>query len=342
MTIGYNSSAFSSNPQKATKLSGDYTAGNFRFIPTFWSSKFIEAFYNKTVFAEIANTNYQGEISAMGDKVVIPITPSVTINPYLIGDTLSYERPKIETVELDIDKAKMFAYKVNDVERMQAKPAYVSAFAESAAEQMKVAIDADILNGLHLLADPDNVGPAAGKNSGAVDLGDMRVDSPSPYTAGNLLVLGDGTGGTVDPYVLLSRLATVLDEQNAPETGRWVVVSPLFRMAMQSSKRAIALIQGSNEQLLRNGYIGTVDRFKVYVSNQLKVDKVTAFSPPEQVSATHIVAGHVNALTFASQMTKVETLRDQNDFGDLMRGLQVFGYKVIDPKLLTQASVVVG
>lgn len=328
--------AYDAGVTAGTKIGGtDYTAGNFKFIPTFWSAKFIEAFYNKTVFAEIANTNYQGEISSMGDKVVIPLTPSITISDYTIGGTLSYERPAISTIELTIDKAKSFSFKVNDVERMQAKPAYVSKFSEVAGEQMKVAIDSMILAGstpLHSTADADNVGATAGKNSGAIDLGAATggtLDSDS-------ILIGDGTSSTVDPYVLLAQLGTVLDEQNAPETDRWVVVPPLFRLWMHQSPKAIAFIQGSNEQLLRNGYIGQVDRFKVYLSNQLKTDTWNS------KAVTHIVAGHKSALTFASQMTKVETLRDQNDFGDLMRGLQVYGFKTIDPKMLTQASVRLG
>lgn len=331
MAIAYNVGVTA-----GTRIGGtDYTAGNFKFIPTFWSAKFIEAFYNKTVFGEIANTNYQGEISGMGDKVVIPLTPSIAISDYTIGGTLSYERPAISTIELTIDKAKSFAFKANDVEKMQAKPAYVAKFSEAAGEQMKVAIDSQILAGstpLHTTAHADNVGDIAGAKSNSINLGLASGGT----TDANSLLVGDGTSGTVDPYVILSRMATVLDEQNAPETDRWVVVPPLFRLWMHMSPKAIAFIQGSNEQLLRNGYIGQIDRFKVYLSNQL------ATSTWNSKTVTHIIAGHKSALTFASQMTKVETLRDQNDFGDLMRGLQVYGFKTIDPKMLTQASVRLG
>lgn len=325
MAIAYNAGVTA-----GTRIGGtDYTAGNFKFIPTFWSAKFIEAFYNKTVFAAISNTDYQGEVSGMGDKVVIPLTPTVTISDYVIGTPLTYERPTISTIELTIDKAKHFAMKANDVERMQAKPAYVQKFSEAAAEQMKVAIDTSVLDALHTTAAAANVGATAGKNSANINLGLATGGSTDAHS----LAIGDGSGGTVDPYALLSRLANVLDEQNAPETGRWVVVSPAFRMAMQNSPKNIAFIQGNDQKLLRNGYVGTVDRFEVYLSNQLKVDTWNS------KKVTHIIAGHRNALTFVSQMTKMETLRDQNDFGDLMRGLQVYGFKTIDPLMLTQASV---
>ena len=139
MAISYNSgivdgtstASFATNT--ATKL-GSLSDGTLRFIPTLWSSKINKRFYATTVFGEISNTEYSGEISGIGDKIIIMNSPTVTISDYKIGDTLSYERPAIPVTEMVIDKAKSFAYKINDVEKYQTKADYMAEFADAADE----------------------------------------------------------------------------------------------------------------------------------------------------------------------------------------------------------------
>ena len=324
MAISYNVGVTA-----GTKVTNVYGGGtSFRFVPTFWSAKFVEQFYNVTFYDQISNTDYQGEIKGMGDKVIIPMSPTVAISDYAIGDTLTYERPSHSTVILDIDRAKKFTFQTNDVEKLQSKPNYVAKFSESAAEQMRITIDADVLDTTYLTPHADNVGATAGVNSNSLALG-----ATAPAADGDSLVVGDGTSSTVDPYVILSRMATVLDEQNVPDTGRYAIVSPQFRHMMQMSPKALAFIQGGDQELLRKSYVGMVDRFKIFVSNQVPAETVNT------KRVEHIIAGHPAALTFASQMTQMEQLRNPTDFGDLVRGLNVYGFKTVNPLLLTQASV---
>jgi hypothetical protein len=136
---------------------------------------------------------------------------------------------------------------------------------------------------------------------------------------------------------VLLRLGQALDEQNIPEQGRWVVMSAAAGRYIKQSELRQAYLSGDPVSMLRNGRLGQVDRFTVYISNLLPSNATdgTNFAAGEQV----IYAGHAHALTFASQISKVETLRSELTFGQILRGLQVYGYQVVDPTALAAAYV---
>src|SRR5262249_24196987 len=129
---------------------------------------------------------------------------------------------------------------------------------------------------------------------------------------------------------------TVLDEQNIPETGRWLVAPPWFCGIVKKSDLRNASISGDGISLLRNGRLGMIDRFTLYCSNLLPT------ATEGTATATHIMAGHPDGLTFASQISKVETLRSESTFGTLLRGLQVYGAKVLDGIALTELYAIKG
>lgn len=312
------------------------------FIPTLWSAKLNAKFYKQTVFSEIANTDYEGEIKDLGDKVIINNIPSISINDYQAGAGLTYEVPTPNTVELPIDKGKYFAFQVNDVLAYQSRPNLIDTFSDDAAQQMQIAIDSTVLFNTYPDAAAANVGTAAGVRSGKYDLGDDS--NPVALTATNVLSL------------ILS-MGSVLDEQNIPNTDRWLIIDPVTRMLLLESDLKQVQITGDATSPLRNGKIGTIDRFTVYVSNNLPTgvqgDGTNAGTwtsgdgtetRPSAVAGTSqpirlLMAGHKAAITFASQLTKVEPVRNPNDFGDFVRGLNVFGFKVIKPEALTYAVV---
>lgn len=308
-----------------TKL-GTQTDGTLRFIPVLWSSKINEQFYAQTVLGDISNNNYIGELSGLGDKVIIMNSPTIAIGPYTIGTELSYQRPPIEKTEVTIDYALQWAYQVNDIERAQAKPEYMSAFSKAAGEQLKVKVDKDVLGRIFNDAHAKNKGAAAGLNSGALNLGATGA------TALKVVANLPGTPAATDvtPYDLITRMSAVLDEQNVPESDRWMIVPPLFRTTLSAGGTNLSLIQGGDEALYRNGRFGMIDRFNMYVSNLL---------PAGAAGETYIMAGHKSALCYASTINKVETLRNPRDFGDLVRGLMVYGHKVIKPESLAVACV---
>jgi hypothetical protein len=134
------------------------------------------------------------------------------------------------------------------------------------------------------------------------------------------------------------RLGLVLDELNIPEQGRWVVMPAWMAALIKESELRQAYLSGDATSILRNGRLGMIDRFTLYVSNLLPRGPITG--PPALAAGEWVIyAGHAHGLTFASQISKVETLRSEITFGTLLRGLQVFGFKVLDGIALAQAVV---
>lgn len=322
------------------------------FIPTLWSSKLNAKFYAATMFAEIANTNWEGDISGIGDKVVINNIPDIAISTYTPGAGLSYQVPTPSTIELQIDKGKYFAFQVNDLIKMQAQPKLMDMFSNDASMQMKIQIDSNVLYRAMLDStfypggsiSTNNRGSTAGAKSAGFDLG--SEGTPVDLT-------GDTSGKLA--VTLMTRLSAVLDEQNVPETDRFLVIDPWTRQQLMASNLQQAYLTGDSQSILRNGKIGQLDRFTVYVSNQLPylAANGTSWQPgagtstePSLVSATTnvakrrmVIAGHKSAITFASQMTKMETVRNPSDFGDFVRGVNVYGFKVVKQEALAMAIV---
>jgi len=305
------------------------------FIPTLWSGKLNVKFYAASTFASVSNTNWEGEISNLGDKVVINQIPSITINDYTIGGGVQYEVPAPSTLELQIDRAKYFAFQVNDVLELQSKPALMDMFSNDASEQMRVVMDSTCIYRTFSGGAKANKGATAGTKSGSYNLG--TATAPVTLTASNILAK-------------ITAMSSVLDEQNVPESDRWMIITPAFRTLLLQSNLAQAQYMGDATSPVRNGMIGRIDRFTLYVSNQLPTIAANGTSwlsgdgSESSTSATTnankryaILAGHKSAITFASQMTKTEQLRNPTDFGDFVRGLQVFGHKVVKPEALALA-----
>jgi len=297
------------------------------FIPEIWSGKLIEKFYASTVLAAISNTDYEGEIKAHGDKVHIRTKPTITIKTYLADAALELERPQGNQVILNIDQGQYFNTILDDVMNVQSDINLMSMWSDDAAEQMKIVIDKAVLLGLMGQADAANRGVTAGKITGAINLG----ATGTPLA----LVPASPGAGQVDILDMMLRLGQALDEQNIPETGRWIVMPTWAAVLVKRSELRQAYLSGDNVSMLRNGRLGMVDRFTLYTSNLLPFGAAAGLAAGEFV----IYAGHAHGLTFASQMTKMETLRSELTFGQIMRGLQVYGYKVIDGTAIAQAIV---
>jgi hypothetical protein len=308
------------------------TLGTTGFIPEIWSGKLVEKFYASTVLAAISNTDYEGEIKNQGDKVRIRTKPTITIRDYSADQSLLVERPSGNVLDLLIDKGKYFNTILDDVMDIQSDLNLLSMWSDDAAEQMKITIDTKVLLDLKdQAASPANRGGLAGKISGNINLG---VTSTGPLA----LVARSPTAGKVEIVDAILRMGQCLDEQNIPETGRWVVLPTWAATLIKMSELREAYLSGDATSMLRNGRIGMVDRFTLYTSNLLPSGVAAGLVAGEYL----MYAGHAHGLTFASQMTKMETIRSEQTFGTLMRGLQVFGYKVVDPTAIIQSCIVAG
>jgi len=296
---------------------GAYTGQSGVYIPEIWSGKLLEKFYISTVLAAISNTDYEGEIKAYGDTVNIRTIPDMIIRDYQIGTGLVYDRPQGTKVSLYINKGKYFGVSINDVEKKQSDIAYVNKWAEDASEQMKITIDAAVLADIFADASAYNKGATAGKISADINLG------ATGSSGSNAVVLNKAN--IIDYIVMCGQ---ILDEQNVPENSRWFILPAWAVTRIKTSEIKDASMTGDGKSVLRNGRIGMIDRFEIFSSNNLYITTETS------TKCWNSVFGHKSALTFATQLTENETIANPNDFGKLMRGLQVYGYKVLHTESL--------
>jgi hypothetical protein len=302
------------------------------FIPEIWSGKLVEKFYASTVLAAISNTDYEGEIKNKGDRVKIRTKPTITIHNYSADELLPLDRPSGGTVELYIGNGALFSLILDDVMEVQSDLNILSMWSDDAAQQLKIYVDKDVLDGIVGQMVAANQGLNAGAITGTVNLG----IAGTPLS----VVARDPSAGEVELLDVLMRMGQVLDEQNIPEVGRWVVLPAWAGRMIKQSELRQAYLSGDSVSMLRNGRLGMIDRFTIYVSNLLPNNSTDSahFQPGEWP----IFAGHAHGLTFASQISKVETLRSELTFGQILRGLQVYGYQVVDGKALVQAQVTPG
>ena len=270
------------------------TTSEVNFIPEVFSKLLQAKFYKQSVLPAISNTDYEGEISGQGEKVVIRTVPAVTINDY--AGSITTQELTTAKVEMLIDKAKYYSFKVDDVLAAQADINLLEKASADASEGMRIAVETDVL---------------ANAITGATTTGTRTTISASSIVTEIL------------------ELSTSLDTLNIPEEGRFIVLSPEFVSMLKQSELRQAYLTGDATSPLRNGKVGMVDRFTVYQSNML----FTAASGTDS-GYTHVLAGHPKALSFASQFTNAETVRMESTFGDQVRGLKVYGSKVVTPDAL--------
>ena len=320
--MAYPVLATNPNPSYPGANSAYPTTYSGTFIPEIWSSKLVEKYYDGTVLTQITNTDYEGEISSHGDKVIIRTMPSVSVRPYEIGETLQTDFPTAGTIELLIDKGLYYQTGIDDVIMKQQDINQVDLWATDSSETMKFSLDTEVLAYLPANVHADNTGATAGRISGNVNLGTQAA--AIPITKTNVL----------DQILYMGQ---VLDEANVPEQGRFLLLPFWVTTKLKMSDLKEVSVTGDGTSPLRNGMIGIIDRFTVFNSNLL----------PTNAGAvgewqTIMLAGHKDAATFATQMTKTETLRSQNTFGDIMRGLIVYGYKMIKPEAMTVSYIYAG
>ena len=309
------------------------------FIPTLWSKKLLIKLYQNLMLSEICNTDYESELKNQGDTVRIRSVPDVTIRPYEIGMNLQYEVPTPVFLDMQIDQGMYFGVKVSDVLEYQADLSLMDMFTNEAAKQLKIAIENEVFFNSFITQGPAsaNEGATAGKLSAAYNLGTdtAPIDQSKPE----------------DILHAILRLSAALDEQNVPEEGRWLIMSPHDRHLLLQSDIGRANFMGDASSAVRTGKIGMIDRFTAYVSNLLPkgaagkafvaglTDPSTGAALTNAKARRVMVAGTKHAISFAATIDKTEPLRDQTDFGDIVRGLAVYGRKVIKPEAMAVAVV---
>jgi hypothetical protein len=317
--------------------SPEYSGG---FIPQLWSNKLNAKFYVSTMMTEIANTDWEGEIKNQGDTIRIRTAPSITIRDYGgAGSSLTSEVPAPIYTDMQINKGKYFSVQVNDVLAHQADMDLMNMFTDDAAKQLKIAIENEVFFQWFVTegAAAANAGATAGALSANYNLGTdvAPIDQATPKNVLDAIL----------------RMSAALDEQNVPEDGRWLIITPYDRQLLMQTDIAQAYFTGDASSTIRTGKIGMLDRFSVYVSNLLpRGEAGKALVPGLSATSTGgavtnakarrvMVAGTKHACSFASQISKTEPLRNQTDFGDIVRGLAVYGRKVLKPEAMVTTLV---
>jgi N4-gp56 family major capsid protein len=277
------------------------------FVPEVWAAELLTALRNRLVYAQpgIINRDYEGEVAQAGDTVHITSVADPSVASYTPhSTTITYSALSDSDLTLTVDQSKYFAFKVEDIERRQALPGFVEQAAAGAAYGIADTVDAYVASLLY-----DAV------NGTANDYGAFTADI-SDKTAYNLFV----------------ELRTILNRANVPSDGRYVVVPPEVTAALLQDDRFTDASKANTDQALRNGEVGRIAGFTVYESNQT----------PDPTSGTYaVIAGHPIATTFVEQINKVEAIRLEGSFSDGVRGLTLYGGKVVRPAGLALASVTV-
>ncbi len=266
------------------------------FTPSLWAKGYLDNYYKALVFGSLVNRNYQGEIDGFGSSVRINEYGDVTINDYTHAATLSYQSPNGAQKILYIDQAKYFAVSVDDIDMVQNNPKAIPALMRKAAYNMADTVDA-FISGLYA-------------------------------SAGNTVTAASVSAGNV--LVNVSDFALKLDEANIPRVGRWLAIPPWYHQKLwQAATGAIAYNATSkvfDDGMLRNGFVGTLNGFDIFVTNNLYESTAK--------SVSYVMAGTRDAISFASQLDKVEAIRRETTFDQAIRGLQIYGAKVVQPDAL--------
>jgi hypothetical protein len=298
-----------------------------QYIPILYAGKTIKRYYENSIIPFISNTDYEGMIRAQGNEVKIRTVPEIAIEDHAIGDVITNQRPLSTAKTLVIDKAKRWSFIIEDIEQVQTDlKNRVGEWSTNAAENLDAVIATDVLADIPSQVGVANQGTTAGAVSGMIDLGTT--------TKTGMITL---TAATVMKKIV--ELGAIMDEQNAPDAGRWLLIDPLTAALLKSSDIKDASLTGDGKSPFRSGLVGQVDRFTVFTTNRLKRDLVTAGATGGGAADpnnyyTNMLFGNREALTFATQLTKNKMQDDPNGFDMIYRGLQVYGYEVIKPEAI--------
>ena len=329
----------------------DYSSDSAnKFIPAIYSALLVKKFYPQTIFSKISQTDYEGDIKDIGDTVFIRTRAKIETFRYKKGMVLPVQNPESPYVTLKIDQGEGFSFAIDRVDEFQSDIKLMNEWGDDASAQMKQVLD---LNGLTSMA---AAGAAAGGKAKATVVG-YNADSiayetytiaagalvagggtakgtvvAAGTTAGNTMGLSDAAvscGSSADIIKQILFYGRLLDENNAPEVGRFVVM-PFWAMQTLKdigSQFAQVYATGQDKSPLMSGKIPGIDRFEVYGSNNLPAST-------EAAETSAIMFGCSYATTFATQITESRMMDNPFAFGKMMQGLQVYGSQIIKPALL--------
>jgi hypothetical protein len=295
---------------------------NSFFLPAVYSKKVLNFFRKASVCEAVTNTDYAGEIAAFGDSVNIIKEPVITVYQYERGADVTSTKLTDQELTLVVDRANAFKFIVDDIETKMSHVNFKEVASSSAAYALRDAFDEGVFAIMQAGLSASSPDHTLGADS-ATDLGAGVYDG-----AGAIDV---GISGETDPLDVLARMARLLDDQNVPEEGRWVVASPdFYEQLSQSGSKLLSVDFNAGQGSIRNGLVssGKLRGFSMYKSNNM---------PATSNATGFMLAGHMSAVATAQSITSTEVIRDPSSFGDIVRGLHVWGAKVLRDEALIGA-----
>jgi hypothetical protein len=229
--------------------------------------------------------------------------------------TLPKQRPESPDIELLIDQGQGWNVLLDDVDKVQSDIDLLDKFTGDAAKQLQIAVDSQLLGAVYADANAYNYGATAGKVTAGYDLG--ASGAPKQVTKTNVIDYITYCGG-------------VLDENDVPDEERWMVIPSWMGVMIKGSDLKAADMTGDPKSILRTGLLGMVDRFIIYTSNN--IGSVAAATEASGFKSYYSLFGNKDAITFANQFIKTESLRSTDSFDTIVRGLMVWGFKVTKPE----------
>ena len=296
---------------------------NSFFLPKVYSKQGLNFFRKASVAEAITNTDYAGEIANFGDTVIIIKEPVISVDQYERGQDITATKLTDQEVTLIVDIANAFKFIVDDIETQMSHVNFRDVATSSAAYALRDAFDTGVIATMFSGVSSSSPDHVLGSDN-ATDLAAGTFDG-----TGNLDI-GFGTDEH-DPIDVMAKMARLLDEQNVPEEGRWFLASPdFYEVLSQSASKLLSVDYNAGQGSIRNGLVssGKLRGFNMYKTNNI-ADTSNA--------AGKCLAGHISSTATAQTITSTEVLRDPDSFGDIVRGLHVYGAKVLRGEALVSA-----
>ena len=287
------------------------------WVPRIYSKKLQIALRKASVAEAICNTDYMGEIKSFGDTVNIVQEPQITVSDYTRGATASSTALTDNELQLVVDQAKYFQFQLDDIEKRFSHINFQSVASDNAAYKLRDALDSNVFEYLGADAQVSTTANRIGTTAAPQDVGFAT--------------------GEIDPLNSMSTAAKLLDIQNAPEEGRWFVGAPeWYDVLANTSSKLLSVDYNAGKGSLRNGLVasGLVRGFQMYKSNNLATVDLSGLTPAGSATQPIATWGQMSSTACASQLKIVESLRSTTTFADIVRGLLVFGRKVLRPECL--------
>jgi hypothetical protein len=347
--------------------SGYTNLPNGNFSSVIYSKKVQLAFRKKAICGDITNSDYFGEIASQGDTVKIIKEPEVSVSAYARGTTIAAQDLADADFSLTVDKANYFAFKIDDIEEAHSHVNFMDLATNRAAFRLADQHDQEVLGylsgykqtALHANAGAVNdqvngtkADTAAGSDELLAanklkkgDFGNITTTSAADHAIPVAARLPGATAlptAYVSPTMLIARMGRLLDVQNVDKDGRYVVIDPVMMEILMDEDSRFLNSDFGDAGALRNGLVlPNWNGFRVYVSNNLPAIGTGASTTGTANQNTNygvIVAGHDSAVATAEQINKTETYRDPDSFADIVRGMHLYGRKILRPEALVTAK----